>query len=320
VTTGRVKNVLVVGVSGMIGRNTAKFLRDHGYKVRGVSRGFGEYREASAMEADLADIDLRFGPISNDSFSEEVLDGVDGVVFAAGVSGVAASFVDPAASREGTVTPWLAMLRHARPGTRIVLMSSQLVYGPSNGRPFVEIDDVAPVSPYASNLVLMEHEGSRVAHQRELEVISLRLGHVFGDVLRLDYPRSHGVVPLMLHDLAGKGEIRLFGGGSQTVNLLHVLDLAAAIATVLDQQNFEPLSVFNLNGETLAVSTVAESLRRGANRGTVLSVPWPPGIERAVAGNIELDDSRFRGGFGWRPTCSVVEELERLAASKRPER
>lgn len=306
-------HVLVVGVSGLIGRNTAKFLRDHNFMVRGVSRGPGEYQTAQALEADLTEIDLRFGDIADQSFADSALRGVDRVVFAAGVSGVAASFLDPEASRRGTVAPWLSLLEQCKPRTRIALMSSQLVYGPADARPFTEDDAPAPASPYASNLSLMEQEGARAARQRKLEVVSLRLGNVFGDILQLDQPRSHGLVALMLRDLLTQREIRLFGGGKQTVSLLHVLDLAAAITRVFDDQIGAAYAAFNVSGETLSVRSVAESLRKGVGSGTLLSVPWPEHLERAVARDVRLDDSKFRTRFGWRPALSVTTELELLA-------
>jgi len=305
--------VLVVGASGFIGRNTAKSFRDNDFMVRGVSRGFGEYRTAAAMREDLAGIDLRFGDIADGAFVKEALKGVGRLVLAAGVSGVAASVADPAASRRGTLEPWSVLLEHSNPGTRIVMMSSQLVYGPSRGRPFTEADRLTPTSPYAANLALMEEEGRRQAAMRNLEVISMRLGNVFGDIMWIDKPRSHGMVALMLRDLVRRHEIHLFGGGDQTVNLLHVDDLARAISSVMGDESVSAFSVFNVSGEQLSVRSVAESLCSGVGRGTYIPVPWPAGLERAVANDVELDDSRFRARFGWRPTRSVTAELKQVA-------
>jgi len=161
----------------------------------------------------------------------------------------------------------------------------------------------------------MEHEGARQAEQRKVEVVALRLGNVFGDILWLDQPRSHGLVALMLRDLAAQREIRLFGGGNQTVNLLHVDDLVVAISHVLGHQHIESQAIFNVSGEALAVRSVAESLCKGAGEGRLVSVPWPASLERAAARDIELDDSKFRRRFGWRCERSVTGELERLARS-----
>ena len=305
--------VLVVGASGLIGRSTARFLRYNNHLVRGVSRGFGEYRTEQAMREDLSGIDLRFGDIADSAFAKEAVEGVGRVVFAAGVSGVGASIADPAASRRGMLEPWSALVEHGNPGTRIVMMCSQLVYGPPAGRPFTESDPLAPVSPYAENLVLMEREGRRQAEIRRLEVISLRLGNVFGEILWLDQPRAHGMVALMVRDLVRRHEIRLFGGGSQTVNLLHVEDLARAIALVVESESMSTFSVFNVCGEQVSVRLVAESLRAGVGEGTLASVPWPLGLERTVASDIELDDSRFRAAFGWKPTRAVHAEIKRVA-------
>lgn len=309
------RTVLVVGVSGLIGRNVAKLLRDTSYPVRGVSRGFGEYGSMGAMGADLNGVDIRFGDISHRYFAIEALRGIEFVVYAAGASGVAASIADPVAARATTVDPWLQVVGQSEAGTRIVLMSSQLLYGPSHGRPFTEDDPTAPVSPYAANLEFMEQEGFRRSRSRALEIIPLRLGNVFGDILSLDHHRSHGLVALMLRDLVMQGEIRLFGGGGQTVNLLHVNDLAGAVHQILGQERFESNCVFNLCGETLAVRAIAESLHTGVGSGRLVSVPWPDGLEGAVANNIELNDARFRRRFGWRPARSVTAELERLADS-----
>jgi len=304
--------LLVVGASGLIGRNTAKFLHRSGVQVRGVSRGFGEYRTASAMVADLAGIELMFGDIANSLFAEQALRDVTRIVFAAGVSGVAASLTDPSASRHGTLDPWSVVVEHCMPSTRIVMMSSQLVYGPAHGRLFTETDSLAPASPYASNLALMEQAGRQRAESRDLEVISMRLGNVFGDVLWIDKPRSHGMVALMLRDLVRRHEIRLFGGGDQTVNLLHVDDLARAISLGLQRESTHPFLAFNVSGTQMSVRSVAESLCTGVGHGSCVSVPWPAALEGTVGNDIELDDSRFRDSFGWRPLHNAANELERI--------
>lgn len=306
------RSALIVGVSGLIGRNAARLLRDARYKVRGVSRGFGEYPSRSAMESDLKGVQLDFGDISRFDFARRVLRGVDLVVYAAGASGVAKSFADPAAARAASVDPWLQVLKQSELGARIVLISSQLVYGPSRGRPFSENDRPAPVSPYAVDRALMEQEGATYARSRALVIVTLRLGNIFGDILSVDHDRSHGLVALMLRSLVRDGEIRLLGGGEQTVNLLHVLDLAAAIQKVLEPPRMEHGGIFNLCGENLAVREVGDALRKAVGSGRLVSAPWPVGLERAVANNIEMDDAKFRDQFGWRPVRSVVAELERL--------
>jgi UDP-glucose 4-epimerase len=305
-------SVLVVGVNGLIGRNTAKGLRDRGHEVRGVSRGAGEYRSGGAMRADLLGIDIRFGDTADQGFAKESLRDMDRVVFAAGTSGVAASIADPAASFAGSVNPWRAVVAESEPGTRLVLMSSQLVYGPSHGRPFGEEASVDPASPYALHRLQMEADGRVRAGQGAREVVALRLGNIFGDVLKLDEPRSHGLVALMLRDLVTQRVVRLLGGGIQTVNLLHVGDLASAIIRVIERPTMEPFSVFNVSGESLSVLSIAELLLEGYGSGELVSMPWTGELERASAGDVRLDDSRFRRDFGWRPQRSVATELEHL--------
>ena len=75
----------------------------------------------------------------------------------------------------------------------------------------------------------------------------------------------------------------------------------------------EPFSVFNVSGESLSVRSIAELLCQGYGSGVLVSVPWSGGLERAAAGDIQLDDSRFRLDFGWRPQRLVAMELKHLA-------
>ena len=129
--------VLVAGISGTLGTHVARMLVERGETVRGAARSTGEFPTHADLAAVTGVEDVVYGDLADWDVADAACAGVDVVVFAAGSSGVAASFEDPLADLRGNALPWLSVLRACQPETRLILFSSQLVYGPSEGRPFV---------------------------------------------------------------------------------------------------------------------------------------------------------------------------------------
>lgn len=303
-------SVLVAGVSGTLGRAVALHLRSQGYSVCGVCRGPGEFRVAEALEAALPDVDVAFGDLTDLAVASRVTSQVDSVVFAAGSSGVEMSFGDPVASLLGNGLPWLNLLHASTPGTRVILLSSQLVYGPPRPEPFRESDELRPASPYAIHRMLLEQYGRLLGPRLDLDVVVLRLGNVFGEVVDIELPKTHGVVPRLVRDLVVSGTAHLYGGGAQSIDLLRAEDLARAVAAVLGSPTqIGGFSIFNVCGERLTVRRVAEILRDALGRGSITSEPWDPSIAQAVARDVRSNDTAFRARYGWKPGGDLTSDL-----------
>lgn len=309
--------VLVIGVSGLVGHAAAMRFRDAGYQVTGISRGPGEYPSVEALQESLPGITIAQGDMGCRDVASEMCPAADLIVFAGGVSGVVESFDDPVASLTGNGIPWLQTLLCSQEGTSVLLVSSQLVYGPATRKPFSEGDQCSPRSPYALHRLLMEEQGRLYADRRNLAILALRLGNVYGKVVNLDAPRAHGLVAKMLKDLVRDGNIRLYGRGTQEVDLLHVDDLAAALVVVA--RTCSPgFGVYNISGERMTIRQVAEALRDGVERGELVDSPWPPAIRDAVARDIVLDDRTFRDSFGWTPVRRGPQALTGIASEWAP--
>lgn len=309
---------LVAGVSGTLGRTIARHLKGKGWEVSGICRGPGEFREPEALAAALPAVDVHYGDLADLLVAQKACAGVDSVVFAAGSSGVAASFDDPVANLVGNAVPWINLLRSCRLGTHLVLLSSQLVYGPAGTTPFHEDDEARPASPYALHRRLLEEYGRLFALRLGLEVTVLRLGNVFGDIIDLAQPRTHGVVAHLVKDLVNPGTARLYGDGTQCLNLLHAEDLARAVTAVLQTSpEAGKFSVFNISGHPMAVRQVAEAIRNGLGSGTTICVPWDPTLRQSLARNVQLDDSAFRSRYDWCPARDVEGDLTALGRAWR---
>jgi UDP-glucose 4-epimerase len=307
------RTVLVTGVAGPLGMAVAAECMRRGVETRGVARSSGEAPSFESLEKMLGIDRVVVGDLNDEQFAAETCGRAGEIVHLAGSSGVAASFADPIGDLLGTACPLVNVLRSVAPGSRVVLVSSQLVYGVGGGRSRTETDPPAPESPYAAHQWLLETYGRVFARQRDLDVVVLRLGNVFGDLYRLDRPRAHGLVPRMLRDLVEKGEVGVYGDGQQTINLLHVADFArAAGATMSTPVVPGSYAVYNVSGDDLTVDEIAGLLVKGLGRGAVRMVPWPDGGV-AMAQNLSLDDSAFRTTYGWQPEADVRERLTCLA-------
>lgn len=307
------RSVLVTGVSGLIGEATAVHLANSAWRVMGISRGPGERGSMASLRAALPSVQLHRGDLGNSEVAARLCPHVGQVVHLAGTSGVVASFADPLDSLQGNAGPFMNVLLSCRPGTRVVLVSTQLTYGEGGEGRLDEDCPTAPQSPYAAHRLLLEQYGRMYAQRQRLDVVVLRLGNVFGDVLSLDRHRSHGVVAKMLTNLVLDGEARVMGGGTQKVQLIHASDVAGAIETLLCQP-VRPggFAVYNLGGESVAVADIARLLVEGLGRGEVTDWPWPAGMDTAMARDLELDDQRFCRTFDWKRACAVRPVLVQL--------
>lgn len=315
---GLAEVALVAGVTGTLGAAVAIECIRSGRRVRGVSRGQAAGQPGLELAQRLRGVELTFGDLLNTDLAARMCEGVDTVVFAAGSSGVEASFADPAANLLQSALPWLTMMRSLSRGGRLILLSSQTVYGPSQGEPFTTSSPVRPASPYALHRVLMEEQGRLLSCRYGIEVVSLRLGNVFGEVLDAQRERTHGVVERMLRDLVNDNVAHLYGGGSQSLEILHVDDLARAVVAVIDTRPVEGrFCVYNVRGEQVTVRQIADALRRGLGRGTTVSTPWSPGMERAMAKDVQLDDAAFRAEYDWSAKADARHEIEQLARAWR---
>lgn len=312
--------VLVAGVNGTLGRVAACKLATAGWAVDGIARGAGEFGERESLEAAVKNVQVRYGDLCEVAVAEKACTDVEAVVFAAGTSGVIASFAHPVGNLLGSVVPWLNVLGSCHRGDRLVLLSSQLVYGPPADDPFREDSARQPASPYALHRGLMEDYGRLFAVRNGYDVTVLRLGNVFGDVVDVDYPRSHGVVPRMLRDVVRDGVAQLYGDGSQRLELLHTEDVAAAVVAVMNGPRVPgSFSVYNVAGESLSVREVAQELCEGVGAGETVCVPWDAAMEKSMAKDMQLCDRSFRERYNWHPTTNVPAALRAIGSKYRAE-
>lgn len=218
--------VLLTGSAGYVGAVARGVLEREGHEVVGLDTALYEGCDLGAappppeLRLDVRDV------------VEEHLDGFDAVVHLAALSNDPIGELDEeltyAVNHEATVR--LAELARARGVERFVFASSCSMYGASGSElPVDERAPLAPLTAYAESKVRSERSLAGLAADA-FSPVSLRFATAYGASprLRLD---------IVLNNLVGwaltTGAVRLQSDGTAWRPLIHVEDMAGAIAAVL---------------------------------------------------------------------------------------
>jgi len=221
--------------------------------------------------------------------------GWDALVWAAGAR---RATVDE--NRAEHVDAAVAAVRACAGVPRVVYLSSGEIYG-AQAAPFVEDAPLLGTSPYAL---------AKIAGERALPgAVVLRPAVVYG-------PGQRGVmfVPSLVAALAA-GERFAMTAGEQTRDLVHVDDVATAIAAAV----VGPVGTYNVaTGVEHTMRAIAEQVaaRFGDAAPALLDIgalPYRSGEQMRYV----LDPTRACDGLGWRARISLADGLDAVVAARR---
>lgn len=303
--------VLVTGAAGFVGRAVTADLRGAGWDVRPVVRRPDENARDQHVVGDINQ-HTRWAP---------VLDGVEAVVHLAArvhrlgpESGGLADF--RAVNTAGTLR--LAREAAAAGARRFVFVSTIGVAGTgAGGRPLVESDPAAPVTPYARSKWEAETGLLELSRRTDLRIVILRPPLVYGPAAPGNFGRLMRLVrsgiPLPLAAVKNARSMIYLG------NLAHVVRLALT-APVAQGELFHVA-----DEETVSTADLVRLLRRGLGRPARL-FPAPPALLRLGArvlgreremdqllGSLTVSTERARTILGWRPPYRLEEAVVRTA-------
>jgi nucleoside-diphosphate-sugar epimerase len=221
-------NILITGVDGYIGSVLAPYLMERGHAVTGLDTGYYRdgwlYHHTAERSPARINKDLR-------EVAAEDLSGFDAVVHLAELSNDPLGQHNPeltySINHRGTVA--FATTCKKVGVRRFVYTSSCSVYGSGSGEFKTEESEPNPQTAYAHCKVLVERDLKTLADDRFSPTV-LRNATAYG-------PSPHMRFDLVLNNLAGVAwttkEIKMSSDGTPWRPLVHVLDIAQAIACTL---------------------------------------------------------------------------------------
>ena len=199
---------------------------------------------------------------------------------------------------------------------RLLNRKAVLVYASSSsviGRAINEVVDEThgerPLDIYSSNKGVAE-KYHRIYHRvHDLKTVVLRFANLYGP-----YGKGHpdfGFVNYFIHRAWTGQEIKVFGAGDQTRNVMFVDDAAEIMVRASREARLIGETYFAAHDEHLSVLEIANMVVSILGRGAVTHVEWPDERRRIEIDQVKISSARLREITGWRPHYSFREGLLR---------
>ena len=305
----------VTGATGFLGRRTAASLTRDGHTIRCLMRGSsddGPLRDAVVDESLLQTRRLDF---RDEPALREALEGCDVLVhLAAGLSGSASTLF-----ASGAVATRKLLHAAADAGVRrVVLISSLGVYEASSLRRGEPQSEDCPVDrkaaardPYSYSKIVQERVAREVAAERNLELVVLRPGVIFGE----------GRPPIASRAGLQIGGLLVQMGGRQQMPYTYVENCADAVARAAVAESAGGATINILDDD---LPTASQLVRMCRKLGKPVRRVWVPGpavptlcglyhaYSRLSGGQLPPVLTRYRARSMWRPVRYVNDRAKQL--------
>lgn len=305
--------VLVTGAAGFIGRWVVGELLDRGHEVLAVDN------LVAGEEANLAEFADRPGYLGFERGDVRSADddrrwlaaagGMDAVAHLAASISVQDSIDDPGETFDNDVVGTFRLLEAARAArARFLFMSTCMVYDRAGDRAIDEDHPTKPASPYAASKLAGEALTLSYGHAYGLPVTVVRPFNTYGPFQRS--VGEGGVVAIFTRRSLLGEELRIYGDGTQTRDLLYATDCAAFVADALLSDAAVGLILNAGTGVDVSVNELAAAVESDPAR--IVHVEHiHPQSEIAV---LRCDPGRARALLGWEPRVPLADGIARVRA------
>jgi UDP-glucose-4-epimerase GalE len=305
--------VLVTGVSGYIGGQTALLLKDQGHTVYGVDLVLPGAAISSAMtefcHSDFVDITCI-----------ELIDRnkPDAIIHCAGTSLVGPSILNPEAYYYNNFAKTLILLNHlvnSQSQARIIFSSSAAVYGDPIMNPCGEWDMPMPINPYGESKYMVEMMLNSYRRAYNVDFVAFRYFNACG----ADQQARHGQAPGSTHIIArvlesvrDKQTFTMFGNeyptpdGTCMRDYVHVEDIAQA--HIMAISDAVPSGIYNLGlGQGISNQQIVDAVAIVVGRQPVVELgPARDGDPAALT----ADPGKIYNTCGWKPKYSLQDMIQ----------
>jgi len=295
--------VLIIGGAGFVGSNLVRrCLASNSCQVT-VLDSLDPLLYSTTLSLQEVWSRIRFirGDIRNETLMAEIVQDQDVIFHCAAQTSHALSVRYPLLDAEINCLGTLKLLEAIRllnPDAVVVYTSSSTVIGKQLNEVADEEHPERPLEIYSANKGVAE-KYFRIYHTHyDLKTVVLRFANLYGPFGK-GYP-EFGFINYFIHLAWTNQQIKIFGEGDQTRNVMYVDDAT----DILWQAAHEP----RLVGETylatapqhLTVSEIAHTIVKVFQRGKVTHVEWPDDRRRIEIGHVNLSSERLNDIINWK--------------------
>ena len=302
------KNVLLVGGAGFVGKHLAEHLSDDpGLHVSLTRRAGGH---ADLPTAESYDMDLR-EPAQVDAVLADSKP--DCVFHMAAQSSVALSWKEPALTVDvnikGTVN-LLEAVRKLEHKPRVILIGSSEEYGRvrQNESPVAEGTPIRPMNVYAISKVCQEMLGKAYAETYGLDIVGVRSFNHIGPGQSREFVVADFCSQVAEIEKGKRQPVLRVGNLSSKRDFTDVRDVVRAYALLMEHGRTG--EVYNVgSGRALAVQDVLDLILQLARKKVAVEVD-PSKYRPSETPVIEADISKLVRDTGWQPLIPIRETIE----------
>lgn len=308
--------VLIIGGAGFVGANLARrCLAESSVEVTVLDSLDPLLRSTTGSLKEIWD-QIRFvrGDIRDEHTLTEVVPHKDIIFNCAAQTSHPLSIQYPLVDADINCLGNLKLLEAVRllnRGAVVVYPSSSTVIGKARGIVDEEHGE-EPLEIYSANKGVAEkyHQIYHTVH--DLKTVVLRFANLYGPHGK-GYP-EFGFVNYFIHLARNGEEIRLYGSGEQTRNVMYVDDAAEILWRAAHDERLIGHIYFATSEEHLAVRDIAKTIVEVFDGGKVTHIEWPDERRRIEIDHVEFSSSRLKSITGWEPRYDFRSGLERTKA------
>lgn len=324
--------ILVTGAAGFIGAATVKALLEQAHEVVGLDN-LNSYYDTGLKYARLAEAGIPQAAVRENKMvsshthpayrftKTDLTDRIgmeslfrserfDIVINLAGQAGVRYSIENPFAYVESNVLGFLNILECCRhhPVRHLIYASSSSIYGMGNGARYAESDRTdTPVSLYAATKKSDELTAHSYSHLYGIPATGVRFFTVYGPWGRPDMAPF-----IFLRSILEGTPIRVFNHGEMERDFTYIGDIVTGLMHLLEHPSAAsvPHTVYNIgHSEPVRLTDFIHTIEQTTGRKAILHMEamQPGDVYRTCA-----DTSRLQHDFGYHPTVTVEEGIQRL--------
>lgn len=307
-------NILVIGGAGFLGANLVRRCLQEPNNQITVLDSLEPHLRASTNSLQQVWSKIRFvrGSMGDEPLIAEIVQGQDIIFNCAAQTSHPLSLQDPLFDAEINCLGNLKLLEAVRLLNKqavVVYTSSSTVIGKAVGDVVDETHGEKPLDIYSANKGVAEKYYRIYNRVHDLKTVVLRFANLYGPYGK-GYP-EFGFVNYFIHLAWTAQEIKIFGAGDQTRNLLYVEDAADILYQAAQDQRLIGETYFAAHHEHLSVLEIAQTIVRVLGRGQVTHVEWPDERRRIEIDRVQISSARLCSITSWQPRYSFEQGLER---------
>lgn len=203
----------------------------------------------------------------------------------------------------------LEAVRQLNKQVMVIYTSSSTVIGKALHEVVDEDHWERPLEIYSANKGVAE-KYYRIYHTiHDLNTVVLRFANLYGPYGK-GYP-EFGFINYFIHLAWQNQEIKIFGSGEQTRNVMYVDDATDILWRIASKKELAGETYFATGMEHLSVAEIADKIVSVLGRGKVMHIEWPEDRRRIEVEDVKFSSARLQFAVNWKPNCNFESGLKK---------